>query len=227
MHIAVFGGTFNPVHIGHLRAAEEAREACALDRVIFMPANIPPHKADPDLAPARLRLEMVKLAIEGNPAFEASGMEIDRGGRSFTIDTVRALKAEGGEGLKVSLIIGSDSFNDITTWCEYEALLEQASLIIAPRPGHPAKKPAEALPVELARSFWYDSASGSYVNQRGTSLVFLGAELLDVSSSDIRERIGRGGSVRYLLPDSLIAFIAANGLYGASDGEEKTGREID
>lgn len=227
MHIAVFGGTFNPIHLGHLRVAEEAREAFALDGVVFIPANLPPHKDDPQLAPADLRMEMVKLAIDGNPAFEASPIEIDRGGRSYTIDTVKALRAKGPEGLKVSLIIGSDSFNDITSWYEYEELLSLVSLIIVSRPGYLVKKPAEALPVELARRFWYDLISGSYVNSEGGALSYLGATLLDISSSDIRRRISGGGSVRYLVPESVIDFIAGHGLYRGAVGADKTGEEID
>jgi len=225
MHIAVFGGTFNPIHLGHLRVAEEAREAFALDRVVFMPANVPPHKDDPDLAPAGLRMEMVRLAIEGNPAFEASDMELERGGRSFTIETVRALLAGGPAGLRVSLIIGSDSFNDITTWREYEELLSLVSLIIVSRPGYPAKKPAEVLPVELARGFWYDSTSGSYVNSEGGALSYLGATLLDISSSDIRRRISEGRSAKYLLPESVMGFIGERGLYRAGAGPDKKGQE--
>ena len=227
MRIAVLGGTFNPIHLGHLRVAEEAREAFGLDRVVFMPANIPPHKADPDLAPARLRLDMVRLAIEGNPAFEASSMEIERGGRSFTIDTVRALMADGPDGLKVSLIIGSDSFNDITTWREYEELMRLVSLIIVSSREYPVKNPAEALPVELARKFWYDSTSGSYVNPEGNTFSYLDATLLDISSSDIRRRISEGRSARYLLPESVIGFIGRHGLYRATAGAEKTVQEIE
>ncbi|MFQ5737152.1 MAG: nicotinate-nucleotide adenylyltransferase [Thermodesulfobacteriota bacterium] len=212
MHIAVIGGTFNPIHFGHLRVAEEAREALGLDRVLFIPVNLPPHKDDPSLPDAVARLDMVRLAIEGNPGFESSDMEIRRGGRSFTIDTVKELRG-GGNGPRVSLIIGNDSFNDITMWCEYEELLRLASFIIVPRPGYPVKKPAEVLPVELARKFWYDSASGSYMNSEGNSLTYLGVTLLDISSSDIRERLVRGGSVRYLMPQSVIGYVRENGLY--------------
>ncbi|MDP2690608.1 MAG: nicotinate-nucleotide adenylyltransferase [Deltaproteobacteria bacterium] len=217
MHIAVLGGTFNPIHFGHLRVAEEAREALGLDKVLFMPAFFPPHKEDPALVDADTRLEMVRLAVEGNPGFAVSDMELKRGGRSFTIDTVRELKAGGKDGPRVSLIIGNDSFNDITTWCEYEELLNLASFIIVPRPGYPVKKPAEALPVELARKFWYDSTSGaygvSYRNSEGNSLTYLDCTLLDISSSDIRRRIREGRSVRYLLPDGVIGFIREKGLY--------------
>ncbi len=219
MKIAVLGGTFNPIHYGHLRIAEEAREAMGLDRVVFMPANQPPHKDEPDLPPAQKRLEMVRIAIAGNPCFEASDIEIKRGGRSYTVDTVRELKKAGGDGLSVSLIIGNDSFNDITTWCDYEELLTTASFIIVPRPGYPVKKPAEALPVELARKFWYDSATESYMNSEGMSLVYLGVTLLDISSSGIRAAMASGGSARYLLPEGVISYIRENGLYARAAGD--------
>src|SRR3972149_1163139 len=107
MRIAVFGGTFNPVHYGHLRVAEEAREALGLDKVVFMPTFITPHKAAAEITPPEVRLEIVRLAIEGNPGLEVSDMEIKRGGRSFTIETLRELKKD--KSLVVSLIVGNDS----------------------------------------------------------------------------------------------------------------------
>lgn len=211
MRIAVFGGTFNPVHYGHLRLAEEVREACSLDRVVFMPTYITPHKLKESLTPADVRLELVRRAVADNPGFIVSDIEVRREGRSFTIETVRELKKE--PGIMVSLIIGSDSFNEIPTWHEYEELLKEASFIVVPRPGYPFKKPEEVLAIELAREFWYDSGSGTYVNSGGNSITYLETTLIDISSSDIRERVRKGRSVRYLLPDSVIEFINKEGLY--------------
>lgn len=223
MHIAVFGGSFNPIHFGHLRIAEEVREGLGPDKVIFMPAATPPHKPDEKQALAKDRLAMIKLAIADNPGFEASDMEILRGGMSFTIDTVRELKKDGkgtavvagahGKELKISLILGDDSFNGISTWCDYETLLEMAHFIVVPRPGYGAKKIGEALPVELARKFWYDAAAGSYQNSFGTSVTYFDTTLMSVSSSGILESIKDGGSVRYLLPEKVIKYIVENGLY--------------
>lgn len=211
MRVAVFGGTFNPVHYGHLRLAEEVRETCSLDKVVFMPTFITPHKLKESLTPADVRFELVRRAIEDNPGFTVSDLEIRREGRSFTIDSVRELKEAPGTG--VSLIVGSDSFNDITSWYEYEDLLRLASFIIVPRPGYPFRKPDEVLPVELANEFWYDSEAKEYVNSGGNSITYLDTTPIDISSSDIRERIRRGQSVRYLLPDSVIEFIHKEGLY--------------
>jgi nicotinate-nucleotide adenylyltransferase len=210
MRIAVFGGTFNPVHYGHLRLAEEAREACGLDRVVFMPTFITPHKLTESLTPARVRFELVKSAVEDNPGFSVSDLEIRREGRSFTVDTVRELLKEDTE---VFLILGSDSFNDIASWYEYEDLLRLASFIVAPRPNHPPKALEEVLPVELAAEFWYDSRVMGFVNSSGNSITYLDTTPIDISSSDIRERVRDGSSVRYLLPDSAIEFIRKEGLY--------------
>ena len=212
MRIAIIGGTFNPIHYGHLRVAEEAREALSFDRVVFMPTCITPHKLKESLTPPEIRYEMVKAAVEGNPGFEVSDMEIRREGRSFTIDTVREIRAAEPSST-VSLIIGNDSFNDITTWCEYEELLKLSSFVVVERPRHISKKPGEALPVELARKFWYDSENQSYANSYGNSVTYLGTTLMDISSSTIREKVRKGDSVRYLLPESVIRIIETRGLY--------------
>jgi len=211
MKVAVLGGTFDPVHYGHLRIAEEVREALGLDKVLFIPTFITPHKAEGGMTPPEARFEMVKLAVRDNPYFEASDVEIKRGGRSYTIETVRALMKEGYAD--VSLILGSDSFNDITTWCEYETLIELTSFIVVERPGHAVKKPAEALPVELARKFWYDAQTGSYKNSFGQGLYYVPTTAIGISASGVRQMVKGGLSVKYLVPDAVEKFIAAKGLY--------------
>jgi nicotinate-nucleotide adenylyltransferase len=213
MHIAVMGGTFDPIHYGHLRVAEEVREDFGLDRVIFIPAYIPPHKPDEGKTPPELRIEMVRLAVAGNPGFEVSSIEIERGGKSYTIETVKELKKKGEKDLEISLIMGTDSFNDITSWMDYRELLELANIIVVPRPGYAAEKLAEALPVELARKFRYDSATESYINLAGRSVTYLETARFDISSSDIRRRVKEGRSIRYLLPPQVADHIAKHGLY--------------
>ncbi len=215
MHIAVLGGTFDPIHYGHLRVAEEVREGLGLDRIIFMPASLPPHKPDESRTQPNLRLEMVRLAAGDNPGFEASSLEIERGGKSYTIDTVKELKKGREKGLEISLIVGTDSFNEITSWKDYRELLDLANFIVVSRPNYPVEKPAEALPVELARKFRYDPATDSYLNSCGKSVTYPGTTLYDISSSDIRRRVREGSSIRYLLPPSVIEFIMKHGLYRA------------
>ncbi|MEK6530893.1 MAG: nicotinate-nucleotide adenylyltransferase [Deltaproteobacteria bacterium] len=221
MRTAIMGGTFDPIHYGHLRISEEVREAFSFPSVVFTPAFVPPHKHGEAVTDAAHRFKMTELAISGNAAFSASDMELKRGGRSFTIDTVRETLEAGCA--EISLIIGSDSFNDITTWCEYEDLLNLCSLIIIERPGSPMKKPAEALPVELAKKFWYDAsgikggAGGGqpprYTNASGKSITYFQTTPFGISSSDIRRRIAGQLSVRYLLPERVIEYIRTHGLY--------------
>lgn len=212
MHIAIMGGTFNPIHFGHLRIAEEVREAFGLDRVLFIPTFQPPHKDNGSLIPPEHRLEMVKLAIRDNPFFETSDIEIKRGGRSYSVITLRALH-EMHPNTEFSFIVGTDSFNDITTWCEYEELFKLTSFIVIPRPGYPVKKIAEVLPVELARKFWYDEKKIVYANDYGTFVAYRETTLFDISASKIREMIKQGRSTLYILPKEVADYIRKNNLY--------------
>ncbi|MFZ3072529.1 MAG: nicotinate-nucleotide adenylyltransferase [Thermodesulfobacteriota bacterium] len=207
---AMMGGTFNPIHYGHLRTALEVKEALGLEKVLFVPANVPPHKGNADLAPAEERLEIVRLAVEGNRDFEVSDMEIKRGGKSYTIDTVREFNTIG---IDVTLIVGADQFNDISTWCSYEELLDMADFAVVSRFGFAAKKIAEVMPIELARKFWYDEKGKAYVNGSGRKIRYVATTLLDISSSGIRRRFKEGFSVRYLMPDIVERYIRGKGLY--------------
>lgn len=210
MHIAIMGGTFDPIHYGHLRCAQEVLEGFGLDKVVFVPTAVTPHKPEEAITPPSARLEMVRLAIMDNPVFEVSDIEIKRGGRSFTIDTVREL---AGPDVDISLIVGNDSFNEISTWCEYETLFTLVSFIVVARPDYPPKKPGEALPVALARNFWYDAESECYKNTWGKTLTYAGTTLFGVSSTDIRRRVSTGQSIRYLTPRSVADYIIREELY--------------
>lgn len=212
MRIAIMGGTFNPIHFGHLRIAEEVREAFNLDKVIFIPTFIPPHKDNGSLISPEHRFEMVQLAVKDNPFFEASDVEIKRGGRSYSVVTLRALR-DKYTGTDFSFIAGTDSFNDITTWCEYEELFKLTNFIVIPRPGYPVKKIAEILPVELARKFWYDAEKAVYINDYGKFVTYMETTLFGISASRIRKMIKEGNSTRYILPKEVEDYITKNGLY--------------
>lgn len=212
MHIAIIGGTFNPIHYGHLRIAEEVREALSLDNVLFIPTFQPPHKDDGSIIPPEHRLEMVRLATRRNPFFEVSDMEIKRRGRSYSVETLRALRKEN-PGFEWSFIIGTDSFNDIATWCEYEELFRLTNFVVVPRPGHPVKKIGEVLSVELTRGFWYDRNKGVYLNPSGRFVAYLETTRLDISASVIRRLVKEGRSIRYLLPQAVEEYIKREGLY--------------
>ncbi len=210
MKIAILGGTFNPIHYGHLRTAEEVRELCGLDNIFFVPVNIPPHKYTHKLAPAGDRTRMIELAIQDNPFFMLSDIEIRRGGVSYTIDTVTELT---GKGYRVSIVTGTDQFNSIATWCRYHELFHHADFVVVKRAGHATRKIEECLPVELADKFWYDEAIDTYMNSFDHRVTYIDTTLLDISSSDIRRRIRQGLSVRYLLPPEVEEYIGANRLY--------------
>ncbi|MEE9542740.1 MAG: nicotinate (nicotinamide) nucleotide adenylyltransferase [Thermodesulfobacteriota bacterium] len=213
MHLAIFGGTFNPVHYGHLRGAEEVLASTQADKALFIPVFAPPHKDTGALAPAVDRMEMVRLAIEGNPAFELSGIEVDRGGVSYTIDTLKEILDTYTPSPELSLVIGTDSFNEFSSWHEYLDIIECANLVVIERPSVVLKEISEVLPVELARSFCYDSLDDSFKNSGERSIKFLGSASADISSSMIRALVGRGESARHLTPDKVIDYIEKNGLY--------------
>ncbi len=189
--LGILGGTFNPPHLAHLIAGERAVDEFALDRLLFIPANIPPHKVGHEMASAEDRLAMTRIAIQGNPRFEVSDMEITRAGKSYTIDTIRALK-EIYKPDSIVLFIGLDMFHIFDSWHESEAILREAEVVVMARPTHDV----EAI----------DSESKGQVK-------FLTLPLLEISSTDIRERVRLGKTIRYLVPDAVGAYIAEHKLY--------------
>ncbi len=195
--LGLFGGSFNPPHVGHLAVAEAAAEAAGLGRVVWMPANTPPHKRSGHiLAAPEHRLAMTRLAAEGNARFEVSEVEVRRAGVSFTVDTLRALRAAHPEA-DLALVLGGDSLAGFATWREPAAILRLARLVVYRRPGSDeAGVPDEV----LART------------------TFVDAPPLDLSSTAIRARIAGGKTVRYLVPDAVRAYVAGHGLYRAGIG---------
>ncbi|HBO84517.1 MAG: nicotinate (nicotinamide) nucleotide adenylyltransferase [Deltaproteobacteria bacterium GWC2_42_11] len=221
MHTAIMGGTFNPIHLGHLRIAEEVKEyldisllnACRdIDKIIFIPSYLPPHKEDGSLISPNHRLEMVKLAVRDNPDFQASDVEIKRGGTSYSVKTLETLREEMPD-TEISFIVGTDSFNEITIWCEYERLFELTNFIVVTRPGYPVKKIDEILPDRMACKFGYDAARNVYVHDNGKTVTYMATTLIDISASDIRKRVREGRSVRYLVPHDVEQYIMENRLY--------------
>jgi nicotinate-nucleotide adenylyltransferase len=199
--LGVFGGTFDPIHVAHLAVAEAARDALGLERVLFIPNGEPPHKPDRIITPATDRLAMVRAAIEGNPAFEVSTIEVDRDGPSYTADTLEALLAErvaAGESPDLALVLSVEALASLDTWHEPARVLELAQLVVAPRDGFPdvsAEAIAALVPGTTAR------------------IAMLDGPRLRLSASDIRSRVAAGRSVRYLVPDAVAAYIGDHGLY--------------
>lgn len=193
MHVGLFGGSFNPPHLGHLVVAEALREACGLDRVIWMVAAQPPHKIGADLAPPEDRLEMTHRAIADNPRFVVSDLEVrraaEKGGPSYTVDTLRQLTA-ALPSVRWSLLVGEDSLAAFHTWRAPDEILAMADLVVYRRPG----------------------VEGDDAPMRRFARV-VDAGRLDVSSTDLRARLRAGRSTRYLLPDAVADYVAARGLY--------------
>ena len=194
--IAMLGGTFDPIHRGHLLIAEQAYQSFALDRVIFMPAGLPPHKLQLSITPAQKRLAMLKLAIKDSAHFVVSRYELNRPGSSFTADTLRYLL---GSGLaeEIFLIIGADSLLDLINWRESDYLLKNGQFIVAERPGYPLDDIFHQQPYCLYREHIH----------------LLSGTAIDLSSSALREELREKRSVGELVPGDVLSYIKEHGLY--------------
>ena len=187
MKIGILGGTFNPIHIGHLILAEEVREKLSLDRIIFVPAYLPPHKDNSDIARASLRLAMVKLAIKGNRYFLTSDMEIKRDGRSYTIDTIKEFKRAYQQD-ELYFIIGSDLFKYLDDWKDLDEIIKIVRFVVATRPGYLLEKiPSHITTIPI--------------------------RAVDISGFEIRKAIKENKSFRYLVPEAVLKYINKNRLY--------------
>ncbi len=188
MRIGVFGGTFDPPHTGHLVVASDACGALGLDRVLWIPSAVPPHKVKTVQAPAEARLEMVRAAIAGDPRFEADDLELRRPGPSYTVDTLRDLAARH-PGAELVLLIGADNLREIPGWREPGEILRLARVAVLSRDGAgvPPDAPVPAVPVPVTR--------------------------VDVSATEVRRRAAAGETIRYLVPDAVRALVERRGLY--------------
>jgi nicotinate-nucleotide adenylyltransferase len=188
MRIGILGGTFNPVHIGHLILAEEAHFKLKLDKIIFVPAFLPPHKEAESVINAKHRLHMVNLAIEDNRVFEVSTVEIDAKKKSYSIDTLKEFRKAYGEDAQLYFITGSDSLKDLFSWKNVNDIFKISKFVVANRPGYPVKEvPKEVETVVITP--------------------------IEVSSEDIRRRLKEGRSIRYLVPEKVRKYIAEHDLY--------------
>ena len=215
--VGLFGGTFNPIHLGHLRGAEDIRESFDLDRVVFLPASVPPHKDTKNVIGPFHRLEMVRLATETNPFFSVSDVETKRSGKSYSIDTLRTFRERQADTF--FFILGQDAFAEIETWKEYHELFSLCNFIVMVPAGF-EKTPLDArLPAGLTSSFHYNQGERVWLHQSGHTLHFKEITFLDISSTRVRELLQNGKSVKYLVPPEVEAYIQAHGLYQ----EEKRG----
>lgn len=212
MKLGLMGGTFNPVHLAHLRIAEEAREACSLDRVLFIPAADPPHKPLAGDVSFEQRCVMVRRAIFGNPLFELSEIEGRRSGKSYSIDTIAALQSlHPGDALY--FIIGSDSFRELGLWHRYPDILRSSNLIVVERPGSIFADPLNLLPRDVRDDLRHIPESNRLVHAAGTIVQFITGCSLNISSSEIRRLVAAGQSITYLVPPEVESYIKQQRIY--------------
>ena len=201
--IGVLGGTFDPIHLGHLAIAEEVRQSLGLERVRFVPTGMPVHRPEEPMAPAAHRVAMVALAIVDNPAFELSRAEVDRVGPSYAVDTIRQFSAElraAGREPDLTFILSAEAYAGLATWHEAAELLELCRMAVVPRPGVRPPDPA---------------AMATLVAGADQRTIVLDGPRLGIAGSAIRARIGGGRSIRYLVPDAVARYIGDHELYAA------------
>lgn len=197
--IGLMGGTFNPIHYGHLIMCEGIREEFSMEKVIFIPAKIPPHKANTKITEAYDRLKMVRLAIADNPFFEASDLEMKRDGASYTVDTLKSFKELYGSQKDLGLIVGADSLVQIETWKNFNEIFKLALIIVASRPDTHENSLDNTI-IKLSCQF-------------GAKIHKYSGKAMNYSSTDIRNRVAEGLSIKYHVPPAVEAYIQRNRLY--------------
>jgi nicotinate-nucleotide adenylyltransferase len=200
MRLGIYGGSFDPVHYGHLLLAEICREQCQLDEVWFVPAALPPHKQHRVITPAKLRLEMLQLAIGGSQGLLASTVEVDRGGVSYTVDTLLEIQHQQPTA-QMFLLMGADSLYDLPSWREPDRICELAIPIVVRRAGAPTPDLSQ-----LSSLMAPDRLAEAIRNQ-------VAMPIIDLSSSDLRQRVAAGQSIRFRTPRAVEKFIETHGLY--------------
>ena len=207
--LGILGGTFDPIHFGHLHLAETARHALHLESVRFIPAGQPPHREAPGVS-AQDRLAMVRLATAGNPGFVVDPREVEDAAKSYTVVTLQGLRAELGATRPLVLLLGADAFLGLPSWYHWHALFALAHIAIASRPGYPLP----AMPPDLAQEFSARNVEAdALAHSPAGKIVCFDITPLAISATHIRSTLAARGSVRYLCPDSVLDYIAEHRLY--------------
>jgi len=220
MRIGLFGGTFNPVHNGHLEAARDVLSGLPLDRIIFIPAAYPPHKNPGWIADAENRLAMLKLALTDTPHFQLSEVELQRSGPSYTIDTVAYFSARYQNQGELFLIMGIDAFLEIDTWKSYLGLFSKIAMVVMSRPGNTTytaqnshEKIEAYLQAAVSTGFRYSTKCRGFVHSAYQPVIPLTVRPLPISATAIRDRLSRRQSIQSLVPTSVATYIHKRGLY--------------
>lgn len=212
--IGILGGTFDPIHHGHLRLAQEALEQCRFGIVRFVPSGTPPHRAAP-LASSVQRLQMVRLAIHGQLGFEVDESEVHRTDKCYSVDTFSALRNELGAEQSLCLILGSDAFLQLHTWHRWQQLFELTHIVVMQRPGRPLGNAIMQADETLHQQYQTRLAPSPQLLHESASglIVVLDMPQLEISATDIRSRAAQNKNLRYLLPDGVVNYIQINQLY--------------
>lgn len=210
--IGILGGTFDPVHIGHLRAALEALELMGLDEMRLLPNARPPHRGAPSVQPAQ-RLEMVRLAVKDVPGLAVDDRELRREGASYSIDTLESLRGELAADDQLFLLLGWDAFCGLPSWHRWQALLEHCHILVLQRPDDDSEAPQELQDLLAARSV----GDPARLQTPAGNIGFIWQTPLAISATAIREHLAQGRSVRFLVPDSVLGYIQTHRLYAASE----------
>jgi len=212
VNIGLYGGTFNPIHFGHLRAAEEIWHKFRLGKIIFIPSAQPPHKTAEDIIDPLHRIKMITLAITGNDHFTVDDIEVNRPGKSYTIDTIRELKKRNPEK-NFHFILGLDAFLEINTWHHWKELFAETDFVVTSRPNVGKIPKGKIIPREIRKQFKYHPEQNLYTHKSGCKVFFTEVTNLDISASAIRKMVREGQSIRYLMPRRAIEYIIENKLY--------------
>jgi nicotinate-nucleotide adenylyltransferase len=220
----ILGGTFDPVHLGHVDTALAAQHALGLDRVLVLPSGTPPHRHQQPLASRFHRFAMAALAITGLPLLELSDLEIGETKPSYTFDTLTRLHRGGHQPLEIFFIAGADAFAEIASWSRYPRVLDMAHFVVVSRPGHTASSLRSTLPTLAARMVTTGAPARDAAAQPAIFLV--DAETRDVSSTDIRRRLEAGSSIGGLVPASVETYITQHALYTSAGANAASGRSL-
>lgn len=212
VRLGILGGTFDPIHFGHLRVAEEIGEEMELEKVYLIPGALPPHKERKPITPFQHRLAMTQMAGQDSPRLETLDLEGRRQGFSYTIETLKEIHRLHDSRLELFFIIGLDAFLEINTWKDYEKLFDYANFVVLRRPGFPSQE-LEPFLFKLGVGFKRGSDQRDFIVPSGNALIYKETILMDISSTHIRELVAAGKSIRFLVPEMVRSYIIEKGLY--------------